>query len=49
MFIEALDKGLVENSLDNFYLISRVLSKSEAEFDVFDACFCTFLRRRNTR
>ena len=43
--IEALDKGLVENSLDNFYLISRAICcKSEAEFDVFDACFLYFFK-----
>ncbi len=38
--MEALSKGLVDNSLENFYLVARsICCKSEAEYDVFDACF----------
>jgi len=43
--MEALDKGLADNSLDGFYLIARAICcKSEAEFDVFDACFLHFFK-----
>ena len=38
--IEALDKGLCNSSLTQFYYISRmILIKSETEYDKFDRAF----------
>ncbi len=43
--MEALSKGLVDNSLENFYLVARsICCKSEAEYDVFDACFLFYFK-----
>lgn len=40
---KALEKGLADNGLTQFYLLCRmILLKSEADFDKFDTCFQEF-------
>ena len=44
-FLEALDKGVARNSVDEFYVLSRTtLVKDERWFDTFDLVFENFFR-----
>ena len=43
--MSALEKGLIDNSLEKFYLVSRsILCKTESEFDIFDSCFLFYFK-----
>src|ERR1700752_2739916 len=43
--LEALDKGVVYGSVDDFYTLSRVcLVKDEAYFDRFDLAFAAYFK-----
>ena len=43
--IEALDKGLCESSLMNFYHLCRsILIKSESDYDKFDMVFAEYFQ-----
>jgi uncharacterized protein with von Willebrand factor type A (vWA) domain len=48
MLLEALDKGLINMSLDDFYFLSRtIMVKDEAHYDKFDKAFGMYLRDRH--
>jgi uncharacterized protein with von Willebrand factor type A (vWA) domain len=43
--LEALDKGVITTSLDDFYYLSRlILVKDEAHFDKFDRAFGMYFK-----
>ena len=43
--MSALEKGLIDNSLEKFYLVSRsILCKTESEFDICDSCFMFYFK-----
>ena len=43
--MEALDQGMAENSLMEFYYLCRnILIKSETEYDKFDQAFAAFFQ-----
>ena len=45
VLVEALDKGMAENSLMEFYYLCRnILVKSETEYDKFDMAFAEYFR-----
>ncbi len=45
VLVEALDKGMAENSLVEFYYLCRnILVKSETEYDKFDMAFAEYFR-----
>jgi uncharacterized protein with von Willebrand factor type A (vWA) domain len=45
MLLEALDKGLINMSLDDFYFLSRtIMVKDEAHYDKFDKAFGMYFK-----
>lgn len=42
--MEALDKGLIQNMLDFYYVSRSILCKNEHNFDVYDIAFANFFR-----
>lgn len=45
--IEALDKGLISNVVDFYYIARSVLCKNEHQFDVFDIAFANYYKDAN--
>ncbi|MGZ3253923.1 MAG: vWA domain-containing protein [Burkholderiaceae bacterium] len=49
MLLEAMQKNVIENSLDDFYYLSRItLVKDEAHFDKFDQAFGMYFKGIDT-
>jgi len=49
MLLEALDKGLISMSLDDFYFLSRtIMVKDEAHYDKFDKAFGMYFKGIDT-
>jgi uncharacterized protein with von Willebrand factor type A (vWA) domain len=42
--IEALDKGLIHNMVQFYYISRSILCKSEHQFDIFDIAFANFFK-----
>ncbi|MGQ4876282.1 MAG: vWA domain-containing protein [Promethearchaeia archaeon] len=47
--MEALDKGLINNMVDFYYISRSILCKNEHQFDVFDIAFANFFKNANLK
>jgi uncharacterized protein with von Willebrand factor type A (vWA) domain len=47
--IEALDKGLIRNMVEFYYISRSILCKSEHQFDIYDIAFANFFKNASLK
>ena len=47
--VEALDKGLIKNMVEFYYIGRYILCKNEHQFDVYDIAFANFFKDANLK
>jgi uncharacterized protein with von Willebrand factor type A (vWA) domain len=47
--LQALDKGLINNSVEFYYISRSILCKSEHQFDIYDIAFANFFKNASLK